>query len=714
MKRKILLTLLITLALASIFAFSVSAEAYDETRTTIEYTDINGTTHTVPVVKFDVEPSVVNEAIRSDTSREHKCDLSGLTNMADNGAYVIVKDTNGGLTAYPSWYLIDADGTAIYEISYGYLNSLTATTGKSYTEGAIVYMEFPQGMSYVRSNGVFGMKNGGNPYETNVTDFHIPKTVEVINSNTFSSMPNLKNVFIEKGSPITKINGSTFSNSSVEYIQFENLTELTSIDGCSGLKNLKSLDLSKCVNLTTIQSGTFSGCTALESLDLSKCVNLTTIKSSAFKDCTGLGPITLPDSLTSIEDDALSNLGNGYLTSSYLPASLEWIGKHFFAYNTNLLETYIFPVGVKALADEPFQDSKVAGGPSGKELNLVFLGEVTGCVYLNGNGHQKHAEKVTVYFAQNSRDQYNTNGFKIKPSSKSTTSVPGAIRAAFCKGTGAGTNGSVTGIEYVYITNTDGTSWTSDMVNDATNGFDFDNHTHYGAKLYRKETCGADGVDGVKCIICDLEKGEIIPATGNHTSEDDGNCETDVVCTVCSQVVKEALTHILGEKYEYPNGYLAVGVYKNGCLNDGCNHGEVKEIPALAISKGYSQEVGAESGAIVFGITFNREAIKTYESYLNTTIDFGLIVSSVQDESPLNSDASAKTGTIKNSFTSASYSIFQIKLVGIESSQYAQLFHCGGYFLVDGEISYVNNKEIGATSTLVSFNIVTTLVEKKD
>lgn len=714
MKRKIFLTLLITLALISIFAFAISAEAYDETRTTIEYTDINGTTHTVPVVKSDVEVSVVNEAIRSDTSRERKCDLSGLTNMADNSALCILKDTNGGLTAYPSWYIIDAIGTAIYEISYGYLNSLTATTGKSYTEGAIVYMEFPQGMSNVRSNGVFGMKTNGNPYETNVTDFHIPKTVESIDSNAFNSMPNLKNVFIEEGSPITAINGSTFSVSNVEYVQFENLTELTSIDGFSSCKNLKSLDLSNCVNLTTIQSGTFSGCTALESLDLSKCVNLTTIKSSAFNGCTGLGPITLPDSLTSIGDDALSNLGNGYLTSSYLPASLEWIGKHFFAYNTNLLETYIFPVGVKALADEPFQDSKVAGGPSGKELNLVFLGEVTGIVYLNGNGHQKHAEKVTVYFAQNSCDQYNTNGFKIKPSSKSTTSVPDAIRAAFCKGTGAGTNGSVTGVEYVYITNVDGTSFTSDYVNHADYGFDFDNHKHFGARVSLAETCGKDGFEGVSCIVCDTQIGEIVPATGNHTTEDDGNCETEVICLVCQSVVIEAISHVLGEVYSYDKGYLETGTFKIGCTNKGCTHGETTEIPALAISKGFSQEIGENTGAIVFGITFNREAIKAYEKYLNTTIDFGLIASSVQDESPLNSDASAKTGTIKNSFAEATYSIFQIKLIGIEEAQYAQLFHCGGYFLVDGEISYVNNKSIGSTSTLVSYNIVTTLVEKKD
>ena len=201
---------------------------------------------------------------------------------------------------------------------------------------------------------------------------------------------------------------------------------------------------------------------------------------------------------------------------------------------------------------------------------------------------------------------------------------------------------------------------------------------------------------------------------GEHVSYSEinscvGHCEA---CKIYNALPNPS--HNISEKLSYDNGFINVGKKLVGCINEGCTHGETTEIPALAISKGFSQEIGENTGAIVFGITFNREAIKAYEKYLNTTIDFGLIASSVQDESPLNSDASAKTGTIKNSFAEANYSIFQIKLIGIEEAQYAQLFHCGGYFLVDGEISYVNNKSIGSTSTLVSYNIVTTLVEKKD
>ena len=676
MKKRLLLTFILTMALACLFIIGVSASPYDETRTIIEYTDINGTSHAVPVVKFDVEPSVVNDAIKADTSRGHKCDLSGLTNMADNSALCILKDTNGGLTAYPSWYIIDATGTAIYEIGYGYLNSLTATTGKSYTEGAILYMEFPQGMSYVRNNGVFGLKTNGTPYETNVTDFHIPKTVESIDSSAFNSMPNLKNVFIEKGSPITVINGSTFSNSSVEYIQFESLTQLTSIDGCSNCKNLKSLDLSKCTQLTTIASG-------------------------AFQNCIGMGPITLPDSLQTIGNNAFSDLGNGYLTSPYLPASLTSVGTFFFSNNKNLLETYIFPAGIKELPNEFISSSTRPGGPEGKELNLVFLGKVTGCVYVNGNGHQKHAEKVTVYFAQNSLSEYNQNGFYIKPSGSSVTSVPGAIRAAFCKGTGTGTNGSVTGIEYVYITNTNGTSWTSDYVNHADYGFDFDNHTHYGARIATAETCGKDGFEGVSCIVCDTQIGEIVPATGNHTTEDDGNCETEVICSVCQNVVTQALSHVLGESYTYEKGFTATGIYKNGCTNEGCTHGETTEIPALVTSKGYSQDT--TSMAVVLGLTFNKNAIEAYGNYLGKDIYYGLVASKTQsDLCPLMPNGEAKENSVKADFTGKDYSIFQLKITGID--QIDEYFHCCGYLIIDEEVSYVNAGEISSTALEVSYN----------
>jgi very-short-patch-repair endonuclease len=58
-------------------------------------------------------------------------------------------------------------------------------------------------------------------------------------------MPNLKRVYIEAGNQVKSIPSSTFSNSTVEYIQFENLTELESLDGVTNTKLKGDIDLSK-------------------------------------------------------------------------------------------------------------------------------------------------------------------------------------------------------------------------------------------------------------------------------------------------------------------------------------------------------------------------------------------------------------------------------------------------------------------------------------
>ena len=692
MKRRIFLTLLITLALASIFAFSVSAEAYDETRTTIEYTDINGTTHTVPVVKYaDATPQTVASSLGNNASMQEL--------FVDDSALVVLKATDGTLTAYPTWYIIEPSGSsssyvAVSEVEYTYINS---KSDKTYERGATLYVEFPEGMTHLRNNGVWGR---GTHYEKNVTEIVVPKSITVAAANAFQNNTTLKKVYIREGSLMTAIEDYAFEGcSALEYFQFESLTKLTLIDGFAGDIKLGG------------------------ELDLSKNTELKTIGNNAFLN-TLIGKVTLPDSVESIGTKAFCGT-NFYFASPYLPRNLKTLGNEFLSGTKNLNSLLIFPEGITSINDEGFSGCYPAD--SSQTFTLVFLGKMTK-LYIDGHTYVNWGAQTNIYFAQNSLsevqakvyaytdkqtgalgsvivDNSSTGTLDLDIASASPQSLTQVgdnfIRLYFCSGNGV--------VETSHILTNEGNDITEDR-----GTFVMENHTHYGAQLYTAPTCGDEGFDGVKCIACDTNAGKTIPATGNHTTEDDGNCETEVICSVCQNVVIEAISHVLGEVYSYDKGYLETGTLRIGCTNKGCTHGETTEIPALAISKGFSQEIGENTGAIVFGITFNREAIKSYEKYLNTTIDFGLIASSVQDESPLNSDASAKTGTIKNSFAEANYSIFQIKLIGIEKEQYAQLFHCGGYFLVDGEISYVNNKSIGATSTLVSYNIVTTLVEKKD
>ncbi len=679
MKKRILLITTMIMLFAFVLSISVLADAYDPNRTTIEY---NG--QSVDVITSDATVEEVAKKLGNNATMQGA--------FKDDNALVVLADANGSLFAFPTWYIIEPSGTdtnyvAISEVEYAFVNTLVE--GSTFAKGAIRYIEFPHGMTHIRQNGVFG-NSKGEGYEKNVTDVHIPNSVEDFQSNynsnpAFCGNKSLKRVYIELGNKIKQIPTSTFSNSSVEYVQFENLTELESIDGFSNTGLNCDIDLSNS--------------------------KLKTIAGSAFQNSTGIKKITLPDTVVSIGDGAFENIGSGYLASPYLPSSLTYVGKRFFAYNNNLLDTYIFPAGVKALTDEPFQDSIIAGGPSGKKLDLVFLGEVTGVVYVNGGGHQKHAEKVTVYFAQNSLDQYNRNGFYVKPSSSSETSVPNAIRVAFCKGTGAGSNGSVTGIEYIYLTNTSGSSYTNDMVNDATNGFDFENHTHYGIFTRVENTCASNGSETIACIVCDKNIVTTLEATGEHDY-------VEGICTVCgSALCPGGSTHALELDMVYPNGFTSSGAIANKCQNNGCDYYEkIDDAPALFTCLGYS--VGPDGYSLKSGFRIDKDALNEYKSF-NPDFKFGLVIlnakSVASDENLfVNGALNSSAKGLQVEIPSVEYTILNADVSNFNANMANSLELVVGLYTNDGEgnmtvAQYVNTQAYPTTKAYsdMSLNAIT-------
>lgn len=636
MKKKFLLALTIVAMLVCVFAISVSAE----NRTSISYTDINGVTHNVPVVKYEDATAESVAAVLSNNATVQ-------ARFIDNGAYSIIKATDGSLTAYPTWYLIEPSGNnasyvAISEIEYAYVN---AKSGKTYNRGAMVYVEFPHGMNYARNNSVFGKKNNGNPYETNVTDMYFPSSLVAFESECFAAMPYLKNVYIESGNSVTSIPSGTFSNSSVEYIQFENLTELETLDGVTNTKLKGDIDLSK--------------------------TKLKTIKSSAFNQCKNMGKITLPDTVEVIENSAFENTGSAYLASPYLPANLKSVGKRFFAYNNNLLDTYIFPAGVTSIGDEPFQDSKVSGDPAGKKLNLVFLGEVTGVVYLNGNGHQKHADEVTVYFANNTLDQYNKNGFYVKPSGSSYTDVERAIRVVFCKGNNVA--------DLIYLTNTNGSNWQNGT-------FAMDSHTHFGAATIVPNNCGKDGSETISCVICDSNIVTVLEATNDHNY-------IDGVCNVCGKsLCPSGAEHSMKLVVIYENGFMATGRITEKCQNDGCTY-EVKEsdIDAIFTFKGYSAKINGNK--ITVSYLVNNTALKTYEEVNTVALRFGAVASVAQgtENSPISISEgvlSAENNVVMAQVNNA-FSGFDFILNGFSAAHYEKAIIMCAYVFDGSKLSYL-------------------------
>ena len=137
------------------------------------------------------------------------------------------------------------------------------------------------------------------------------------------------------------------------------------IDSKQNIYSVKGIEYF--VNLESFQA---YNAIALRTLDLSKNTHLQTIKKQALYKCHGLESVTLPSTITAIEDDAfhecpiLSSInipegvksigtyafaGNLQLTEITLPQSIETIGKNAFA--ATGLHSFALPEGITTIAE---------------------------------------------------------------------------------------------------------------------------------------------------------------------------------------------------------------------------------------------------------------------------------------------------------------------------------------------------------------------------
>lgn len=155
---------------------------------------------------------------------------------------------------------------------------------------------------------------------------------------------------------------------SLDFSRNTYLTKLSNSNNTYGNLNLKSLNLSGCTALETIDESAFYRTGIEGSLDLSSCTSLTNIEKFAFNDCNSITSINLPGSLTSIGANAFSGssityvnfengtepLSIGYFGFAHmpnlkrvnLPNNLENIGGHFLC-GCAALKSLVIPASVK-------------------------------------------------------------------------------------------------------------------------------------------------------------------------------------------------------------------------------------------------------------------------------------------------------------------------------------------------------------------------------
>ena len=625
MKKRILL--LAVLVIVMLFAFTVCASAetityegneIDVTRWFTAEELIAGTAKVgeTPVTLGDLASKLGN----STTDQEK---------VLDDDSIVVVADSTGTLYAYPSYYILfltTGDGyMQVSETDYDFLN---AYSGKSFSRGAVRYIAFPEGLTAIRNNGVWGR---GTHYEVNTTEVVIPKSATIIRATAFSNNTTLKKVYIRAGNQITAIEDYAFEGcTSLEYVQLENLTELTSIDGFANSKKLSG------------------------DLDLSKNKQLKTIGNNAFLN-TAYGKITLPDSVESIGAKAFCG-SNFYFASPYLPSSLKTVGNEFLSLTNNLNSLLIFPVGVTSIDDEGFSGCRPAD--ASQTFTIVFLGKMTK-VFIDGHSYTNWGSRTYVYFAQNSLDDVMANVYSYKDKAAGTLDT--IIRDNKSTGTlnldiatQSPQSLSQVGENFItlYFCNDNGKVETSHILtnegNDITEDretFVMEGHTHFTPAI---PTCNAPS----SCIVCDI---------------------------------LQKVDHAKGSLIEitYPNGYTAVGNMVYNCTVCDNSFADEGKAEAIYSALGYSYKLDG-SGEIMGGYKINTDALVLWQENNgehNDTLVIGVIIfnptklgEQTEFISTLDGKATITNGCVQvEADTSIKYKFLNFKISGFKSATYSSL-----------------------------------------
>lgn len=223
-------------------------------------------------------------------------------------------------------------------------------------------------------------------------------------------------------------------------------------------------------------------------------------------------------------------------------------------------------------------------------------------------------------------------------------------------------------------------------------------------------TCGEDG----RALKYNFETGtlelHIINATNQHIYTDDFNCETELICDTCKNVLISAKNHTISVNIVYENGYDKMGSKTTCCTNENCMYNETNEVCALFICLGYSAPEDGRNG-IAIGYTVNIEAIKEYETITGKTLKYGVFAvaqSKLGTNDIFANDGTAADGVINAEITNYSFTSFEIVIVGFTDEYKGQKLAMGAYVTVtDGETTEYSYIQYGTPSENEKYCFIT-------
>ncbi|MBR2444146.1 MAG: leucine-rich repeat domain-containing protein, partial [Clostridia bacterium] len=644
MKKKFLLIAMMVAILTCIFALSVSAETITYEGQEIELVNNLG------------DPSWYTGTTA--------------TKITDKESIVILKDTNGNLTAYPSYYVFRymIEGSTVRVnwadqngVDYSFINE---NDNKNYQAGSLYYVELPYGITLLTNANLWG----DGKKEPNVVEFVFPDSVTLIQNNAFTQVSACKKITMSKN--LKTIEMWSFYNSA----------------------NLETVVFPKDCAVESIDKGTFNGCTRLANINLENCTSLKTLGDGAFQSCRAIDRLALPDSIETIGFQTLYDLGEIELASDYLPKNLKKVDQYFLSGCKLKNNVLYFPQGFTSF-DSRY--SFIGGFELETSLTLVFLGKMTN-VNLSDTSLTTFLDygskkPLKLVFAQNEFSDLSGavvptvdfNGQKgfiaiSKDGSPLYTNQEGTLTVSFenanyynLTGLGNDANGNTiysaesspteiifcggdrVEISYTIRCNHTDKGWY--RFHTTSEVYDMDTHeidgVHYNDRVYQQGNCGYDEKTTNTCVICKLQSVVIVEkATGDHTYEDDFNCETALTCEVCLKTLKEALAHDIKTTILYEKGYTAEGLKTVACQNEGCSHSEGEEkTDALFTCLGYSSPEYSGSTGIAVGFAANEAAISEYTEVTGKSVGYGLFAvlkDRIGDNDIFASDGTAAEGVV--------------------------------------------------------------------
>ena len=269
----------------------------------------------------------------------------------EDAPIIYFKDLNGTVTFKENTYVP-------FEVLY-IPEGVTSIDDYKYQYYTVKEVVIPEGVTEIGERAF--------QYCKNLEKITLPSTLETIDYGAFENCSKLSDVTLPNG--LLNLGYAAFINTGITSITIP--SSVNNINGCT-FENCRNL-LSVTYNTNAdIESSMFSGCSVLQSVKITG--EPEEIGSDAFRDCKSLKKITLPNSITYIDDNAFNNSGIKsidlselslssieystfqnckYLTNITLPTTITSIGKSAFAYTG--IKEFTISSNIDSIADNLFE-----------------------------------------------------------------------------------------------------------------------------------------------------------------------------------------------------------------------------------------------------------------------------------------------------------------------------------------------------------------------